>query len=125
MVKPTLDEFKALAGQGNLAPIVQELPADLETPVSVYLKLRSGGPSFLLESVERGEQLGRYSFIGVHPPLVLTARGPTVTRGPQAAVFVIDDSFTSGYRLAGRTLLTREIDAAARILQQLRNGDHL
>jgi hypothetical protein len=47
------------------------------------------------------------------------ARGPTVTRGPQAAVFVIDDSFTSGYRLAGRTLLTREIDAAARILQQL------
>ena len=79
MVKPTLDEFKSLTGQGNLAPVYQELPADLETPVSVYLKLRNGGPSFLLESVERGEQLGRYSFIGVHPPLVVTAHGETVT----------------------------------------------
>lgn len=47
------------------------------------------------------------------------ARGPTVARGPQAVVFVIDDSFTSGYRIGGRSLLDREIDAATRILQQL------
>lgn len=79
MVKPSLEEFKALRGQGNLVPIYQELPADLETPVSVYLKLRNGGPTFLLESVERGEQLGRFSFIGVHPPLVLTAHGAEAT----------------------------------------------
>ena len=49
------------------APLVRELPADLETPVSVYLKLAGQGPSFLLESVTGGEQLARYSFIGVHP----------------------------------------------------------
>jgi anthranilate synthase component 1 len=47
--------------------IVREVPADLETPVSLYLKLRGGGPSFLLESVEGGERIARYSFIGVQP----------------------------------------------------------
>ena len=78
MYHPTLDEFKGLAGRGNLAPIYQELPADLETPVSVYMKLRNGGPAFLLESVERGEQLGRYSFIGVQPPLTLLTKGDRV-----------------------------------------------
>jgi anthranilate synthase component 1 len=67
MVFPTCDDLKVLAKQGNLAPVWCELPADLETPVSVYLKLRESGPSFLLESVARGEQLGRYSFLGVRP----------------------------------------------------------
>lgn len=50
-----------------LNPVVRELPADVETPVSVYLKLRGLGPSFLLESVEGGEHLARYSIIGSHP----------------------------------------------------------
>ncbi|OQY81598.1 MAG: anthranilate synthase component I, partial [Chloroflexi bacterium UTCFX4] len=50
----------------------RELPADLETPVSVYLKLRGKGSSFLLESVEGGEQIARYSFIGVNPARVIT-----------------------------------------------------
>ncbi len=53
--------------QTTLIPIVRELPADLETPVSVYLKLAGDGPSFLLESVSGGEQVARYSFIGVQP----------------------------------------------------------
>ncbi len=48
-------------------PIVREIEADLETPVSVYLKLRDQGPSFLLESVTGGESLARYSFIGLNP----------------------------------------------------------
>ena len=52
---------------------VRELPADLETSVSAYLKLRGQGPSFLLESVEGGEHLGRYSFIGVQPSRIVTA----------------------------------------------------
>jgi anthranilate synthase component 1 len=47
--------------------ILREIPADLETPVSLYLKLRGQGPSFLLESVEGGERIARYSFIGVAP----------------------------------------------------------
>ncbi|MER2598993.1 MAG: anthranilate synthase component I [Caldilineales bacterium] len=79
MYNPPLDQIRSLAGQGNLIPITRELPADLETPVSVYLKLRDGSPSFLLESVEKGEQMGRYSFIGVQAPLALLARGGEVS----------------------------------------------
>lgn len=81
--QPTLSEIKKRKSEGNLIPIFRELPADLETPVSVYLKLRARqeGPSFLLESVEKGEQVGRYSFIGVHPPMSVTAWGDSVTVG--------------------------------------------
>ncbi len=74
MYHPSLEEFRQLAESGNLVPVYRELQADLETPVSVYMKLRAGGPSFLLESVEKGEQLGRYSFIGVQPPLMLLTK---------------------------------------------------
>ncbi len=84
LYKPSLDDVRTLAQQGNIIAVHRELPADLETPVSVYLKLtQSGGaaPSFLLESVERGEQVGRYSFIGVHPPMTMTATGDQVTIG--------------------------------------------
>ena len=73
MYLPTLDDVRQLASTGNLIPVYRILPADLETPVSVYLKLRQPGKSsFLLESVEKGEQLGRYSFIGIDPPISLT-----------------------------------------------------
>ena len=58
-----------------LAPETREVPADLETPVSAYLKLARGPYSYLLESVEGGERLARYSFVGVDPYLVLTLRG--------------------------------------------------
>ena len=61
-------------------PVVRELPADLETPVSVYLKLAGQGPSFLLESVTGGEQLARYSFIGVHPTAAYVLRPGVVER---------------------------------------------
>jgi anthranilate synthase component 1 len=77
---PSFDQVLALSAQGNLIPIYRELPADLETPVSVYLKLAGHGASFLLESVEDGEQVGRYSFIGVEPNAVLAFRGGTVER---------------------------------------------
>jgi anthranilate synthase component 1 len=68
---PSLDEAKRLAAQGNLAPVYREVAADLETPVSAYLKVARGGHSFLLESVEGGERLARYSFIGTEPYRVL------------------------------------------------------
>ncbi len=51
----------------TIQTIIREINADLETPVSLYLKLRGDGPSFLLESVEGGERIARYSFIGVQP----------------------------------------------------------
>ena len=65
--QPTLEEARALAAQGNLCPLYAEVPADLETPVSAYLKVARGSYSFLLESVEGGERLARYSFIGTEP----------------------------------------------------------
>jgi anthranilate synthase component 1 len=71
MYYPTLDEVKKLEHQGNLVPVYREIMADLETPVSAYLKIAQGKYSFLLESVEGGEQLARYSFIGTEPSLIL------------------------------------------------------
>ncbi len=67
ILHPTLEEARALASQGNLCPLYAEVPADLETPVSAYLKVARGRYSFLLESVEGGERLARYSFIGTEP----------------------------------------------------------
>ncbi len=78
---PSQEEVQEYAARGNTIPVFRELPADLETPVSVYLKLRNGGPSFLLESVEKGEQVGRYSFLGVRPPLTLCAQGDQMVIG--------------------------------------------
>ncbi|MBP8001974.1 MAG: anthranilate synthase component I [Chloroflexi bacterium] len=78
---PTLPEFRERAnGSANLIPVYREFPADLETPVSVYIKLMDNfGPSFLLESVEGGEQVGRYSFVGVNPRGLIMLRGRSLT----------------------------------------------
>lgn len=78
MYKPTLEQVEAMAEKGNLIPIYRDLPADMETPVSIYLKLQDEGPCFLLESVAGGEQVGRYSFIGVRPRGVMTTFGNEV-----------------------------------------------
>jgi anthranilate synthase component 1 len=75
---PSLDEAKALASQGNVVPVYREVMADLETPVSAYLKVARGKHSFLLESVEGGERLARYSFIGTEPYRVLRTGGNAV-----------------------------------------------
>lgn len=67
--------------QGDLVPVYRTLLADLETPVSVYLKLtQDGHPAFLLESVEGGEQVGRYSFLGVNPRGIVSVKDNIVTR---------------------------------------------
>src|SRR5215210_4629455 len=58
--------------------IIREISADLETPISVYMKLRGQGPSFLLESVEGGERIARYSFIGIKPKAQYILRGHEV-----------------------------------------------
>ncbi len=78
---PTLADFRDLAaGPANLIPVYREFAADLETPVSVYLKLMDEmGPSFLLESVEGGEQVGRYSFVGVNPRGMISLNGRSLT----------------------------------------------
>jgi anthranilate synthase component 1 len=74
-VRPSRDEFRALARDHTVVPVWRELAADLETPVSAFLKLVHGDrPGFLLESVEHGERWGRFSFVGRDPSLVLVAR---------------------------------------------------
>ncbi len=80
MYTPSLEEVRGLARQGNLVPVYREVPADLETPVSAYLKVARGSYSFLLESVEGGERLARYSFIGTEPYSVLKT-GPSQPGG--------------------------------------------
>ncbi|HLS27323.1 MAG TPA: anthranilate synthase component I [Opitutales bacterium] len=77
-IKPTREEFEQLAGQGNVVPVYADWLADFETPVSAYVKLRNSGPSFLFESVEGGENLNRYTFIGCRPRKVF-ACGPEKT----------------------------------------------
>ena len=69
-------EFRRLAAKGyNRIPVSRRVPADLETPLSAYLKLAAGPYSFLLESVEGGEKWGRYSIIGLPARTILTVRG--------------------------------------------------
>ncbi|MDB6115450.1 MAG: trpE [Lacunisphaera sp.] len=73
-VSPSREEFLRLSRQGNVIPVWADLLADLETPVSAYAKLRGTGPAFLLESVEGGENVSRYSFIGCNPRRIFRAR---------------------------------------------------
>jgi anthranilate synthase component 1 len=75
---PTFEQFKRLAKEGNLIPIYREILADMETPVSTLMKLRTKEHSFLLESVEGGEKWGRYTFLGFDPHCIFTVRGEDV-----------------------------------------------
>jgi len=78
MFTPTREEFVRLAKEGKKVPVRRTIPADLETPVSAFLKLKSRGAAFLLESVEQGIQMGRYSFIGISPHTSIALRNDTV-----------------------------------------------
>lgn len=79
MYKPTLEEVKLMTGSGNLVAVSRDLMADLETPVSAFLKICRGGPSFLLESVEGGQRMARYSYIGTEPHrLIVTESGSAI-----------------------------------------------
>ena len=72
---PNFEEFKKLTTEYNLVPVYREITADLETPVSAYLKVARTPYSFLFESVEGGENLARFSFIGTEP-------GDVIRTGP-------------------------------------------
>ena len=75
MAIPSFEEFKALAGRGNLIPVYEEIHFDWETPISAYRKIDDGRFSFLLESVEGGEKWGRYSFLGSGPSHLFRSQG--------------------------------------------------
>ena len=79
MIRPDYKEFSALARDATLVPVVKSVMADLLTPVSAFLAISRGEQhAFFLESIERGEQIGRYSFLGARPYMRLHARGDEV-----------------------------------------------
>src|SRR6476620_2125018 len=79
MLRPDYKEFSRLAREATLVPVVKSVSADLLTPVSAFLAIAGGEPhAFLLESVERGEQIGRYTFLGARPYMLVKARQGTV-----------------------------------------------
>ena len=77
-LSPSLEEFRTLATQGNLIPVWTDILADAETPVSAFQKLDNGGTCFLLESAEKSDKAGRYSFVGTRPRILLESRGHTI-----------------------------------------------
>jgi len=79
MPYPDFKEFSRLARSATLVPVVKSVSADLLTPVSAFLSIAEDEPhAFLLESVERGEQIGRYTFLGARPSMRLRARGSAI-----------------------------------------------
>ena len=77
---PDYKEFAALAGEATLVPVAKTVAADLRTPVSAFLSIAADEPNaFLLESVEGGEKIARYTFLGARPYMVLQAHGSRIT----------------------------------------------
>src|ERR671929_1017128 len=74
----TFEEFERETGRGNVVPVVRTVLADLQTPVGAFMRVAAGAShAFLLESVEGGERIARYSFIGARPELIVRGRGDT------------------------------------------------
>src|SRR5436190_6526402 len=72
----TYEEFENEAGQGDVVPVVRTVMADLQTPVGAYLRIAGDSPNaFLLESIEGGERIARYSFLGTDPEMIVQGHG--------------------------------------------------
>jgi anthranilate synthase component 1 len=98
-IEPSKDEFLKLAGLGNLIPVTRRILADFETPLSAYRKIRGRGESFLFESVEGGEHVGRYSFVGCNPRAVIRQSGSRVEwieNGKVAGSFAVQGGADAG-----------------------------
>lgn len=136
MYKPTLAEFLELAKQGNVIPVTRQLLADFETPLSAYLKIRGTGESFLLESVEGGEHLGRYSFVGCNPRGIIRQIGNRVDvlqAGNLVESFIVrpkqpqDHTITAGEHLDAQAITTSQLttlkdglEAVERVMNRFR-----
>src|SRR4249919_975525 len=99
MKQTTFDEFKELARRGTFVPVVKEIMADLLTPVSAFLKIAEHSDyAFLFESVEGGEQVARYSFLGKDPFLVLRSRQGKTTMDRSGVTTDVTDGFVTALR---------------------------
>lgn len=79
MYFPSLEEFRRKAARGNLVPVYKEILADMETPVSALRKIDNNNYAFLLESVEGGENIAQYSFLGSNPSIIFWSKNNNVT----------------------------------------------
>src|SRR5580693_1235586 len=107
MYSPTLESFLSLATQGNVIPVTRRLLADFETPLSAYYKIRGQGESFLFESVEGGEHLGRYSFVGCNPRAVIRQtenRVEVLENGKVTETFFIGKDVNDGLVVVERVM---------------------
>src|SRR5437868_1205601 len=121
MYSPTLDEFRNLAAQGNLIPVTRRLLADIETPLSAYRKIRGPAESFLFESVEGGEHLGRYSFVGCSPRETVRQTAEHVevlTNGKVSQRFAVRPASTQANGSPGRSELPSVRDGLE-VIQQV------
>ena len=114
MYSPTLDEFLKLAAQGNLIPVTRRILADIETPLSAYRKIRGRDEAFLFESVEGGEHLGRYSFVGCNPRAVIRQQGGRVEVLENGKVV---DTFTVAAK--GRAQGGKDVRDGLQVVEQL------
>lgn len=106
---PTYEEFLKLATEGTVVPVIKRVMADLLTPVAAYLKIERLSPySFLLESVEGGEKVARYSFLGYDPQVIVRSRQGKVTIESEIGTKELDEPMLSVLRrLAGRHIPVR------------------
>jgi anthranilate synthase component I len=107
-ISPSRKEFLKLAAAHSLVPVYRTITADLETPVSAFLRLAADEPEcFLLESVEGGEKVGRYTYIGIRPYRKIVSRGRSITisdkgkrRQVEGDVFVLVKELLEGHKPA-------------------------
>ncbi len=114
MVRPNYKEFARLARTATLVPVVKSISADLLTPVSAFLAVADGEPdAFLLESVEGGEKIGRYTFLGVRPFLRLESRGTDINIESSGRDGAGPALRAKGLRLAGQSPATTQGKSSA------------
>jgi anthranilate synthase component 1 len=119
MYSPTLPEFRSLAAQGNLIPVTRRLLADIETPLSAYRKISGQDESFLFESVEGGEHLGRYSFVGCNPRAIVRQTGERVEvieNGKVVETFIVG----RGVPAPGASMVKDGLEVIERVMQKFR-----
>jgi len=119
MYYPTQTEFLKLAAQGNLIPVTRRILADLETPLSAYRKIRGQGESFLFESVEGGEHIGRYSFVGCNPRAVIRQqdrRVDVIENGKITAQFTVQ----AGPPAAGAKTVRDGLEALETVMRRFK-----
>ncbi len=121
MVRPDYKEFARLARTATLVPVVKSISADLLTPVSAFLAVADGEPdAFLLESVEGGEKIGRYTFLGVRPFLRLESRGTDIKIERSGGDGAGPALRAEGLRPGGQTPATTQVKSSAALEMSLK-----